>query len=153
MAIRTFDDMDSMFDQMDQMFDEMRTNWMGMTPHGMPSQLESGHEAGLTTDGASATSLTERDGNYVFVMDLPGFEREDIELTLRNGVLHVDAATEVDHDSEFVSMHQSRRSSERVHIPGDIVAEEIQATYRNGVLEVHLPMMEGEDDHHISIQD
>lgn len=153
MAFRTYDDVDSMFDQMDQMFDEMRTNWMGMTPRGTTPQLESGHEAGLTTYGDSATSLTERDGNYVFVMDLPGFEREDIELTLRNGFLHIDAATEIDHDSEFLSMHQSRRSSERVRIPGDIVAEQIQATYRNGVLEVHLPTMDGEDDHHISIQD
>ena len=152
MAFRTFDDMDSMFDQMDQMFDEMRAGWMGMTPRGMTPQLESG-ETGITTHGDSATSLTERDGSYVFVMDLPGFEREDIELTYRDGLLHIDAVTEIDHDSEFVSMHQSRRSSERVRIPGEIVAEEIEATYRNGVLEVHLPMLEGTDDYHISIQD
>lgn len=146
MAFRTFDDMNSMFDQMDRMFDEMRANWMGATP-----RLESGSD--VTTYGDTATSLTERDDNYVFVMDLPGFEREDIELTYRDGVLHIDAVTEIDHDSEFVSMHQSRRSSERVSIPGEIVAEEIEATYRNGVLEVHLPMLEGEDDYHISIQD
>jgi len=152
MAFRTFDDMDSMFDQMDQMFDEMRASWMGMAPRRMTPQLESG-ETGITTDGDSATSLTERDGNYVFVMDLPGFEREDIELTYRDGLLHIDAVTEIAHDSEFVSMHQSRRSSERVRIPGEIVAEEIEATYRNGVLEVHLPMLEGTDDYHISIQD
>ncbi|MFD1644230.1 Hsp20/alpha crystallin family protein [Haloarchaeobius litoreus] len=151
MAFRTFDDMDSMFDQMDQMFDEMRTNWMDMTPRGMTPQLES--DSDVTTYGDAATSLSERDGNYVFVMDLPGFEREDIELTFRDGSLHIDAVTEIDHDSEFVSMHQSRRSSERVRIPGDVVAEEIEATYRNGVLEVHLPMLEDEDDHHISIQD
>jgi HSP20 family protein len=148
MAFRTFDDMDGMFDQMDQMFDDMRASWMGMTP-----QLESGNGSDLVTADRSATSLTERDGNYVFVMDLPGFEREDIELTFRDGLLHIDAATEIEHDSEFVSMHQSRRSSEHVRIPGDIVAEEIVATYRNGVLEVRLPMMEGEADHHISIQD
>ena len=153
MAFRTFDDMDSMFDQMDQMFDEMRSGWMGMPAGRTTPQLESGRDAGLTTYGDSATSLTERDGNYVFVMDLPGFEREDIELTLRDGFLHIDAVTEIDHESEFVSMHQSRRSSERVRIPGDIRAEEIEATYRNGVLEVHLPMLEGENDYHISIQD
>ncbi|WP_440992111.1 Hsp20/alpha crystallin family protein [Haloarchaeobius baliensis] len=153
MAFRTFDDMDSMFDQMDQMFDEMRAGWMGMTPRGMTPQLESGRDTDVTTYGDSATSLTERNGSYVFVMDLPGFEREDIELTYRDGFLHVDAVTEIDHDSEFVSMHQSRRSSERVRIPGEIVAEEIEATYRNGVLEVHLPMLGGEDDYHISIQD
>ncbi|WP_435344563.1 Hsp20/alpha crystallin family protein [Haloarchaeobius sp. HRN-SO-5] len=150
MAFRPYDDMNELFEQMDAMFDQMRQNWMGATP-----RLESGFETSVDRRDESATSLTEQDGAFVFVMDLPGFETEDIDLSYRDGYLHVDAATEVDTESEFVSMHQSRHTSERVYVPGDIVVEDIDARYRNGVLEVHLPIDERHDDtgRHIPIED
>lgn len=39
---------------------------------------------------------------------------------------------------EFV---QSRRVSKRITVPEPVVEEEIEASYRNGVLEVHLPLV------------
>ncbi|WP_439028652.1 Hsp20/alpha crystallin family protein [Haloarchaeobius sp. DT45] len=144
MSFRKFDDMNSMFDQMDRMFDQMRRNWANMTPEiesrrrgfqGRPALGSGGFEQ-------SGMMLTEEENMYVFVMDIPGFEKSDISCTYDDGMLRIVAEREEDESAENVWMRRSRRVSESVRIPREIVADEITASYRNGVLEVHLPYAE-----------
>ena len=118
------------FDEMDRMMEQMRTMW--------------GRE-GLN----GATSLTEEDGEYVFVMDLPGFEREEISLTFDDGVLAVTA----DREAGTETVSRRRRVDERVTVPGEVDVDAVDATYRNGVLEVRLPVADGDDGHRIEIEE
>jgi HSP20 family protein len=132
--MRNFDDMSQMFEQMDRMIDQMRSGTMG----GMDSM----------------TNLVEEDDEYVFVMDLPGFETEEIDLVYHDGHLKISAVTEIDEESEHASLRHSRSVTETVSIPGEIEVEDIEASYHNGVLEVHLPILEGsiDDGHHIDVR-
>lgn len=156
--MRSFDEMNRMFSEMDRMFDQMRSAWWNQTG------METGRPA-LGTDrpaletsrsafdgprslegfgGETAIDLADEGDEFVFVMDLPGFEREDIDLTFDEGLLSIRASRDAEEDSDgFRSMH-SRRIGKQVSVPKEVVAEEITATYRNGVLEVHLPIVEGE---------
>jgi HSP20 family protein len=131
--MRNFDDMNQMFDQMEQFFDQMRFG-----PHA------SGH----------TTNLVEEDDAYVFVMDLPGFETDEIDLTYLDGLLQIEATTEIEESDETAVHRQARSVRESVSIPGEIAIEDIDATYHNGVLEVHLPMLAGavDDGHHIDVR-
>lgn len=137
--MRKFDEMSRMFEQMDRM---MNDAWTGRTTGDRSGVLE-----GRTSDGVeSMTNLHENDDGLVFVMDLPGFERDEIDLVYHDGHLEISASTEISEESDTSFVRHSRSTNETVAIPGDVDVEAIEAAYRNGVLEVTLPLLEGERD-------
>ncbi|WP_433626272.1 Hsp20/alpha crystallin family protein [Halomicrococcus sp. NG-SE-24] len=99
------------------------------------------YDSAATGSEQWGTRLVERDGEFVLVADLPGFETDDIELTFADGTLAVAAS----HEDGEESFARSREASERVSIPKDVDADAITASYRNGVLEVRLPLLADED--------
>ncbi|MFC6942118.1 Hsp20/alpha crystallin family protein [Salinirubellus sp. GCM10025818] len=138
------------FDEMERAFDQMRRSmWGGHGPRNrdhdwdarsLPEAYEYGHDSNLSVEAT--------DEGYVVLADLPGFEREEIDLRFDGGMLHISATHEVT-DGEFA---RSRRVRESVSIDGDVRVDDIEATYRNGVLEIHVPTdAEAEDSHHIDI--
>jgi HSP20 family protein len=94
--------------------------------------------------------LTETDESYVLTVDMPGFERDEIELRYAEGQLWLTAEHEASDD--ITSRHRSMR--EQVVIPRAVEADDISASYHNGVLEVHLPIVEGADErgHRIDVE-
>ena len=78
--------------------------------------------------------LYEEDDAFVLTVELPGFETDEIDVRWHDGVLHVDA--------EHVEDARNRRTSysRRFRVPKDVADDEISAGYRNGVLEVRLPI-------------
>ena len=98
----------------------------------LPSRL-----FGEGVTGGSDYELYEEDGEFVLSVDVPGFEREDIDLTWDRGVLNV-AVEHVDEDRG-----RKRTFHRRFRFPKDVDTEAIDASYTNGVLEVTLPIREG----------
>ncbi len=129
MTIRTFDDVNGMFGGMDS-FDDLRRRLS--TP--------------LWNDDSGRQMIDTEDG-YALVLDLPGFEREDIDVTVMDGMLTIDATIDAsemdDRDADGVrtlrGATRSRRTHERMRLPEGVSIEDISATYRNGVLEILLP--------------
>ncbi|WP_266079008.1 Hsp20/alpha crystallin family protein [Haladaptatus caseinilyticus] len=117
------------FEDMDRMFEQMRARMWGV---GEPR-----------SDGRRGThiDLKEHDGQFVLVADLPGFEKEEIDLSFSDDVLTVSAKHEVTGDD----FSRARELSERVSLPKAVEKDSITASYRNGVLEVRLPITEEED--------
>jgi len=132
------------FEQMEAMFEQMRRSMLGYRAVDGRPTLGDGARTGpaLTADGSRDAGLTveERDGEYVVLADLPGFEREEIDLTFDDGVLTIDGTHEVTDDHEY----RQRTVSESVRIPAEVAVDDVSATYRNGVLEVTLPVAEPE---------
>jgi HSP20 family protein len=133
------------FDEMERAFDRMRRSMWGdygsrNWGESLPEAHEYGHDSNL--------SVESTDEGYLVLADLPGFEKEEIDLRYDDGMLHISATHEVD-DGEYA---RSRRVRESVSVGGDVVVDGIEATYRNGVLEVRVPVEEPVDDaHHIDI--
>lgn len=101
--------------------------------------------------GSDANLRTERtDDGYRVMADLPGFEKEDITVRFEDGLLAITAESEATEEDEFTVSRQNRRVFDQLRLPGTIHDEEISATYRNGVLEVTVPV-EGDvdDDEHV----
>jgi HSP20 family protein len=88
--------------------------------------------------GADA-DLTEHDDEFVLTVDMPGFEREEIDLRFDDGVCYLTAEHEVTDETSA----RRRSIREQVSVPRAVEAEAITAAYHNGVLEVHLPIVEG----------
>lgn len=79
--------------------------------------------------------LYEEDDSFVLTIELPGFERDDIQLNWDEGRLFVAA--------ERRDEHRGRRRTYRrtFRMPKEIEPDEIHARYRNGVLEIRLPII------------
>ena len=155
--MRSFDEMNRMFREMDRMFDQFRSSWADefAGPYGPARPMLEGGVDAKTLDGEPTANLEDEGDAYVFVVDLPGFEKEDIDLTFREGVLSVRAHTDVEEGSDAYRSRRSRRVAKQVPVPKEIVTDEITASYHNGVLEVRLPILEDErdeDGHRIDIE-
>jgi len=128
-----FEELEELFDRMSRQFDE----------------------AGRFRD--VAVDVTESDDEFVVTADLPGYDREGIDLTLDGRRLRISAERErdeTDEDERFVRRERVHTELSRsVLLPGDVDADGVSATYRNGVLAVHLPKAEpeAEEGHHIEI--
>jgi HSP20 family protein len=90
--------------------------------------------------------VTEDDLAYHVQAEIPGVDPEAIQISLENDVLTIatEAKTErEERDGERVLMTERRygKISRSVRLPNSVNADQIDATYHNGVLEVRLPKL------------
>jgi HSP20 family protein len=82
--------------------------------------------------------VEEKEEEVVVRAELPGFEAKDLEINLRGNVLYIRAEHhEATEGEEAERRHAKLKRS--VTLPMGIVPDKVEATYRNGVLEVHVP--------------
>lgn len=92
--------------------------------------------------------VQENDKEITVRAEMPGFEENEINVELNNDVLTVRAEKQQKRDGG----QEYRKFYRSVTLPSGINAEQAQATYRNGVLELHLPRPEGSQAKRITIQ-
>lgn len=90
--------------------------------------------------------VDETDDGYAVMVDLPGFERDDLVVRFEDGVLSIQGETTVAEETDNGARRHSRRVAERVAVPDPVADDDITATYHNGVLEVTLPRADDADD-------
>lgn len=90
--------------------------------------------------------LVETDDAYRFTFEVPGFARDDLDVTLDSGFLtvsgHRPAAVENLEDEERKFRHMERRFgrfSRTLRLPGNASVDEVDAVCENGVLTVTVP--------------
>jgi Molecular chaperone (small heat shock protein) len=109
-------------------------------------------------DSTLKTDIKETDKDYEVHVDMPAFNKKDIDINYDNDVLTVSGHRDSfdDHSDKKGDMIMSERSSGRFmrqyHLPA-VDSEKITANYDKGVLKVSLPKMEKkvETGHHIDI--
>ena len=88
------------------------------------------------------TNVLESDKAFRLLVELPGFKKEDIELSFEDGYLTIAVKTgEEVKDEEFKTIHRERfygEASRRYYL-GDVDEKGITATFENGVLKVEAP--------------
>ena len=95
------------------------------------------------------TDIREKKGKYIIDMDLPGFEKENIKISLENGYLNISAKVnknEKDSDEKFVRRERFYGECSRsFYIGEDVKENEINASFKNGTLMIEIPKKELED--------
>jgi HSP20 family protein len=87
-----------------------------------------------------------RDGNDIVVRsELPGIDPErDVELTVEDGVLHIEARREERSESKDKNVYRSEfrygSFSRNVALPAGVKEDDIKASYKDGILEVRIPV-------------
>ncbi|MCR5557750.1 MAG: Hsp20/alpha crystallin family protein [Butyrivibrio sp.] len=91
------------------------------------------------------TDVREKDDNYEVVIDLPGFKKEEITVELNDGYLTINAAKGLDkdeNDKKGKLIRQERYAGSMTrsfYIGENVKTEDIEATYRHGVLQLIIP--------------
>jgi len=107
-------------------------------PTDTPSSWLSGIDSPsrLFGTGSDDYELYEQDGEFVLSVDMPGFERDDIEIGWYEGRLTIAAERTDDRRNQTRTYRRSFR------MPKEIDDDNIRARYQNGVLDVYLPSVE-----------
>lgn len=108
------------------------------------------------------TDIKEKKDKYVIEMDLPGYEKENISLTLKDGYLEVSAKVEKEENSDDKNeryVHKERfygHCSRSFYVGEAITEEDIHAEFKNGILRVDIPKKEEKkslpEEKHIEIE-
>ena len=91
------------------------------------------------------TDVREKEDGYEIDMDLPGFKKDQVELTLENGYLTVTANKGFDKDEKdkqgrMIRQERYAGSMQRSFYVGDNMTEEdVKARFEDGVLHLNLP--------------
>jgi HSP20 family protein len=98
----------------------------------------------VTSRWAPAVDIKEEPGRFVIHADIPGVDPRDIEITLEHGTLTIRGERKLERSDGGEDRY---RRVERVHgsfyrrfsLPDTADPEKVQATGRNGVLEIVIP--------------
>ncbi|GIW06517.1 MAG: Hsp20/alpha crystallin family protein [Dehalococcoidia bacterium] len=92
---------------------------------------------------APRMDIFEQDGNLVIKADLPGLKKDDIEVTLDQGDLVIRGERKEEKEVKEENYYRSERSYgsfyRRLALPFDAKPEQVQAEYKDGVLEIRIP--------------
>ena len=91
-----------------------------------------------------STDIKQKDDGYELEMDLPGFKKEDIQISLENGYLTISAAKGLDENREEKT-HYIRREryvgtcSRSFYVGQTITQDQIRAEFHHGILKLFVP--------------
>jgi HSP20 family protein len=87
--------------------------------------------------------VRETDQAYVVSAELPGLEQKDVELNLRDNVLTISGEKRQEHKEEDGGRTYAERTYGRfqrsIPFDGEVDPDKVDATFKNGVLNVTLP--------------
>lgn len=128
----------SIFDEFNQLQKRM-DRWMRQFPESM-SELES---PWFTQKLEPSFDVEDRDSHYVLSFDMPGVKKEDIRMTLDNGLLTVSAERSDQSERKRRGQYRSQQSylsyERSFSLPPEVKPEQIESEYRNGVLRIAVP--------------
>jgi len=127
-----FQEMMNWRSEVDRLFEESfglpQTRWQGATNWGL------------------ALDVRENQDAFIVTAAVPGVNPDDLDITLTDNVLTIKGEVKADEVSENEQYHLHERRygsfSRSLSLPVPVVAEEIEASYENGILTLTIPKAE-----------
>ena len=97
--------------------------------------------------GNFKTDIIEDDNEYTVEAELPGMDKENIELDYHDNILSISGkqeseTNEEDKERNYIRRERSSRSFSRQFLIRDVDEDNISARFENGILKVKLPKKE-----------
>ena len=138
----------SAFDQISNLRDEI--NRIFESPSGP------GNGSEVFNTWAPAVDLYEDHDNLIVKAELPGFKKEDLDISLHEGNLTISGERKQEQSYDEAAASRSERFFGRfqrtVSLPKTVQASAIKANYKDGILTVTLPKTEEAKPKQIQVQ-
>ncbi len=94
--------------------------------------------------------IMERDDALEISAELPGLDRKDIDVSLSEDMLTISGEKQTEREQEKGSVYRMERSygsfRRQVALPCEVEADQVEATFKNGVLTITLPKVCADED-------
>jgi HSP20 family protein len=98
------------------------------------------------SEWAPLVDITEDEKEYVIKADLPDVRKEDLKVTLENGVLTISGDRKFEKEEKNKKYHRVERAYgsflRSFSMPDDAEGSKVNAVFKDGVLRVHLAKSE-----------
>jgi HSP20 family protein len=113
---------------------------------GFPNRIGRGEIPSLTVaDWSPEVDISEDDHGYLLKADLPEMKKDDVRVTVEDGILCVSGERKSEKEDQKKKFHRIERSfgtfQRSFTLPEDADSTKVTAEFRDGVLKVHLPTM------------
>ena len=131
-----------LFEQIEREMEDLRQQMFG---HFRRPVLEPFHPAGMQDIAWSPTAdAYEQDGAFVVKAELPGVKKEDVKVSIHEGLLTIEGQRTEEKERKEARYYAAERFAgtfRRIFaLPEGTDASKIAAEYKDGVLEVHVPI-------------
>jgi HSP20 family protein len=104
------------------------------------------YSTGTNSVWVPPVDILESRDSYLIRAELPGMKKEDFNLEVKEGSLTLSGERKLEAPANGVEYHGVERAagqfSRSFSLPQTVKADEIKATYRDGILEIHVPKSE-----------
>jgi HSP20 family protein len=111
-----------------------------------PTRRENGNEMMAVADWAPAVDIIEDDKAYVIKAELPEVKKEDVKVTVQEGVLTIQGERKQEKEEKGKKFHRIERTYgtfvRTFTVPDDADETNVMAEFKDGVLLVSLPKSE-----------
>ncbi|HEC57215.1 MAG TPA: Hsp20/alpha crystallin family protein [Candidatus Syntrophoarchaeum butanivorans] len=109
-----------------------------------------------TVTKTPSIDLLEEDGKLVLKADMPGVNKEDITVNLKEDSIEISAERKEEKEEEKEGYIRRERSYAKYYrlipLPAAVDRDAIEAKFENGVLEVRMPKIEAEEVKRIEVK-
>jgi HSP20 family protein len=136
-------------------FAEMQSLFGPLMPRslGLMSRLSGDGE---TLEWSPSADISENDREYLIRAELPGVRKEDVKVSLSDGMITIEGERKQEKDEKTEKFHRVERLygsfSRRFSVPEHIKADAVRSDYKDGVLCVHIPKTEKQGPKQIPVQ-
>jgi HSP20 family protein len=111
-----------------------------------PSLRNSGKENLTVADWMPTVDISETEAEYLIKAELPEVRKEDVKVTVENGVLTLQGERRQEKEEKGKRFHRVERSYgsfvRSFTLPESVDESFVKAEYKDGVLNLHLPKSE-----------
>lgn len=111
-----------------------------------PSMRNAGKENLTVADWMPVVDISESDGEYLIKAELPEVKKEDVKVTVEEGVLTIQGERRHEKEEKGKKYHRVERSYgsfvRSFTLPESVDEGAVKAEYKDGVLNLHLPKSE-----------
>jgi len=108
---------------------------------------QNGDKESITVaEWAPVVDITEDEQEYLIKADLPEVQREEVKVTVENGVLVLSGQRRLEKENKSRRYHRIERSYgsflRSFSLPDDAHSDKVSAEFMEGVLKLHIPKSE-----------
>ena len=110
------------------------------------ARTSNGKETMIVADWTPSVDISETENEYQIKAEIPDVKKEDVKVTLEDGVLTIQGERKHEKEERGKKYHRIERSYgsfvRTFSLPDVIDDEKVKAEFKDGVLNLHLPKSE-----------